>query len=111
MTSYTFITGSCAPNQLPPTPLQQLEQGCIIPAIFNTYAATVGLPFLFIILETLFSVMVFLKTDNPVAGSIVALIFAVVFAFLFPAKFLEIVLVVVAAAVASAVFFLVGRGD
>ena len=110
-TSYTFITGSCAPNQLPPTPLQQLEQGCIIPAIFNTYAATVGLPFLFIILETLFSVMVFLKTDNPVAGSIVALIFAVVFAFLFPAKFLEIVLVMVAAAVASAVFFLVGRGD
>jgi len=110
-TSYTFVTGGCSPQNLPPSPLGMMEQGCFAPAIIDVYATTIGVPILFIVLELLFGSMVFIKTQNPVAAALVALLVAIVFPFMFPSSVIESVIVIGVAAFASAIYFAFNRQE
>jgi len=57
-------TNVCAPGLLPPTPLQQLEEGCIFPAVVDVYAGVIGLYFFITFVMGIFSIMVYLKSQN-----------------------------------------------
>ena len=92
---------------LPPIPLIQLEYGCIIPAIVNTYAYVIGAEWLFGIIAAVLSGMLYLKTENTWLVLIVNVVLMPVCAFLLPAQLSGLIYSIFVLAIAGTVYLLV----
>jgi hypothetical protein len=104
-TAYFLTPGDCA--SLPPIPLLQLEYGCIIPAIVNTYAYVIGAEWLFGIIAAVLSGMLYLKTENTWLVLVVNVILMPVCAFLLPAQFSGLIYSIFVLAIAGTVYLLI----
>lgn len=101
-------SGVCSP--LPPTLILQLENGCIIPAIVNTYAWVIGLQWFIGILAALISGMIYLKSQSTWLPLILNVCLMPVCAFLLPAQLSGFFYAVFVLAIAG-LFYLLFRGN
>jgi hypothetical protein len=99
-----FKPGPSACNPLPPTPLAQLEAGCLFPAIVNTFGSVVGIPWFIGITVGLVAGMIYLKTENTWIPLIILIAIAPVIGFLLPSQFSGIVYLIVVVAIAGLLY-------
>jgi hypothetical protein len=98
-------SGFCA--TLPPIPLLQLENGCVIPAIVNTYAYVIGIEWLFGIIAAVISSMIYLKSESTWLVLIVNVCLMPVCAFLLPAQLSGLIYSVFVVAIAGLGYLLI----
>lgn|SRR5487761_2436163 len=104
-TAYFLTPGDCA--SLPPIPLLQLEYGCIIPAIVNTYAYVIGIEWVFGILAALVSGMLYLKSESTWLVLVVNIVLMPICAFLLPVQLSGLIYDIFVLAIAGMVYLLV----
>ncbi len=104
-TNYTAPFGSCAPGSLPPTPLRQLEAGCVVPAIINVYAGVLGVQWTLALLVAAIDGLLFYKTQNSWVPLFINIIFALGLAFLLPGQALVVLTIFLVLGLAGALYF------
>lgn len=98
--------GVCSPGNLPPTPLQQFEDGCVLPGVIDTYAGTgLGVPLVVAFMYAILAGMIYLKSQNSLLALIVVLFALPTIGYLIPAPAQTILYVFFVVAVAAVLYF------
>ena len=105
LTAEYTVVDAC--SSLAPTLLGQLENGCIIPAIVNTYAYVIGVEWLFGIIAALISGMIYLKSENTWLVLIVNVVLMPICAFLLPSQLSGLIYDIFILAIAGTVYLLI----